>query len=131
MPRRTKAQIGAARKRSEAARKANLRTRHHMTLEQYDQLLEIQDGVCYICRRAKGTTRRLSVDHDHAYAKEHCSHPHDESCEDCWRGLLCSTCNRMLAHARDLIEFFQRAMQYLLDPPARLWRTKYKYGDRK
>ena len=37
-----------------------------ITSEQYEALYEAQGGVCYICRRAKGTGRRkLAVDHDH------------------------------------------------------------------
>jgi hypothetical protein len=93
-----------------------------MTLEQYDELLAFQGDVCYICRRANGKTRALSVDHDHEYAREHCDHPHDESCIDCWRGLVCATCNRMLGHARDDTKVFARAIEYLLYPPAHSWR---------
>ena len=120
--RRTKVEMAKARRRREAARKANLKSRHHMTIEQYESLLAFQGGVCYLCRRANGATRALAVDHDHAYAKQHCEHPPNESCIDCWRGLLCSTCNRTLAHARDLIEFFKRAIDYLRHPPAHAWR---------
>lgn len=121
-PRRTKAQLEQARRRREAARKANLKARHGMTAEQYDMLLAFQQGVCYICRRATGKTRALSVDHDHAVARESCGHPHDESCIDCWRGLLCHTCNRMLGHLRDDPEAFSRAAVYLRYPPAHTWR---------
>jgi hypothetical protein len=116
--RRTKAQIEQARRRREAARKRNLKVRHNMTPEQYDELLAFQGGVCYICRRAKGTTRALSVDHDHAIAREFCTHPHDESCINCWRGLTCSTCNKMLGHLRDDLEAARRIVEYLVDPPA-------------
>lgn len=117
--RRTKAQLEQARRRREAGRRFNLKTRHHMTLEQYDELLARQGGQCYICRRAKGKTRALSVDHDHAIAREACGHPEDESCKSCWRGLLCARCNNYLGHARDDTEFFHRAVHYLNDPPAR------------
>src|SRR5579859_2365961 len=127
-PRRTKAQMEQARRRREAARKSNLKARHNMTPEQYQQLLEIQEGACYICRRAKGISRALHVDHNHEYARLYCDHPHDQSCQNCWRGLLCSRCNSMLAHARDLVEFFRRAISYLESPPARLWWLRY--GDK-
>lgn len=117
--RRTKAQMESSRRRREAARKHHLKTRHRMTPEQYADLLAIQQGMCFICRRAKGATRALSVDHDHAIARFHCGHPHEESCSKCWRGLLCSTCNKMLAHGRDDALFFARAAEYLAFPPAR------------
>jgi hypothetical protein len=116
--RRTKAQLELARRRREAGRKANLKTRHHMTPEQYDLILAFQGGVCYICRRANGKTRALSVDHDHKKAREQCEHPHDESCRNCWRGLLCRTCNAVLGHLRDAIEALRRAIHYLKYPPA-------------
>lgn len=106
-----------ARRRREAARKRNLRIRHHMTVEQYDELLAFQGGHCYLCP-ARGVARKLAVDHDHAVARQLCNHPHEESCERCWRGLLCSRCNDMLAHVRDDAGTLIRAKLYLKDPPA-------------
>lgn len=70
----------------------------------YALLLREQNGVCAICMRATGRTRRLCVDHDHETGVV--------------RGLLCSTCNKILGHARDDQEFFRRAMNYLEFPPA-------------
>jgi hypothetical protein len=119
--RRTKAEMEKARRRREAARKHHLRSRHNMTPEEYEELLAFQNGLCYICRRAKGITRALTVDHDHAIARAGCDHPEDWSCMNCWRGLLCSTCNKMLGHARDHAMFFHRAIDYLQKPPARRW----------
>ena len=114
--------MAKALRRREATRKANLKSRHHMTLEQYDMLLAFQGGHCYMCPLRTGKTRALSVDHDHAFAKEHCEHPHQESCENCWRGLVCATCNKMFGHARDDTKFFARAIEYLMYPPAHAWR---------
>jgi hypothetical protein len=108
-----------ARRRREANRKRNLKVRHGMTPEQYDALLAFQEGLCFLCRRAKGTTKSLAVDHDHAIAREECEHEPDLSCINCWRGLCCSRCNAILAHARDDIAFFRRAIEYLSSPPAR------------
>lgn len=109
----------ASRRRREATWKANLKARHHMTPEQYNLILAFQNGVCYICRRANGKTRRLSVDHDHNYARAWCDHPHDESCRECWRGLLCRTCNGVLGHLRDSTGALRDAIHYLLYPPAK------------
>jgi hypothetical protein len=90
---------------------------HHMTLEQYDEILEIQGGVCYLCQ-LPGVRKFLAVDHDHKIAKERCSHPHNESCSQCWRGLIHGHENKMLALARDSITFFERCIEYLKNPPA-------------
>ncbi|MFB9661562.1 endonuclease VII domain-containing protein [Glycomyces mayteni] len=71
---------------------------------EYQELYEAQGGRCFICQRATGASRRLAVDHDHKTGLA--------------RGLLCKPCNRMLGLARDLAEFFERAIEYLRDPPA-------------
>lgn len=65
------------------ARKQNLKNKG-ITLEQYDQMFELQGGVCAICGNpeiAKNQfgIRRLAVDHNHATGKS--------------RGLLCVKCN--------------------------------------
>lgn len=66
-----------------------------------------QEGLCALCRTARGVVRHLAVDHDHASGLV--------------RGLLCSLspCNKILGHARDDVEFFRRAIAYLVEPPAR------------
>jgi len=79
----------------------------------YDALLRYQLGRCAICRRATGLKRRLAVDHDHACC------PTLPACGECVRGLLCKPCNRMLGHGRDDPEFFDRAADYLRNPPAK------------
>lgn len=83
-----------------------LRT-YGLTKAQYNELYEAQGGSCYICQRATGKSKKLSVDHDHKTGYV--------------RGLLCATCNKMLGHARDDNEMFKRAAFYLRQPPA--WRT--------
>lgn len=70
----------------------------------YNRLYEIQGGVCAICGRATGATKLLAVDHDHSTGAV--------------RGLLCSVDNRLIGHARDSVEFFERAAEYLRNPPA-------------
>lgn len=86
--------------------------RYGLTKEQYEALYEAQGGVCYICRRATGRRKKLAVDHDHKTGYV--------------RGLLCSPCNGMLAHARDDIEMFERAAGYLASPPAHEYIGKVK-----
>lgn len=89
-----------------------LRT-YNLTPEQYNTLYDAQGGVCYLCQRARGASKRLSVDHDH----ECCSGR--TSCGECVRGLLCTTCNKLLGHFRDDVVTFQRCIDYLKNPPAK------------
>lgn len=79
----------------------------------YDAIKEAQNGVCALCQRARGVKRRLAIDHDHSC----CSGK--ESCGLCVRGLLCGSCNDVLATALDDPNYFVRAIMYLNDPPAR------------
>jgi len=71
----------------------------------YGRLLAYQGGYCAICKRARGVTKRLGVDHDH-------KKPTDNV-----RGLLCLNCNQVIARFRDDPELFRRAARYLENPP--------------
>ena len=53
-----------------------------ISLEDYEELLEKQGGVCAICKNKCPSGRRLAVDHDHVTKRV--------------RGLLCCNCNRVL-----------------------------------
>ena len=71
-----------------------------ITLADYDEMLEAQDGGCAIC----GTTpeehgKRLCVDHDHETGKN--------------RGLLCDGCNVGLGRFRDSPAWLRNAADYL------------------
>ena len=91
--------------RSSAGHAKYVEATYGITGEQYQALYEAQGGRCFICRRATGANKRLAVDHDHETGVV--------------RGLLCRSCNRdVLGHARDDVEFFHRAIEYLTDPPA-------------
>lgn len=82
----------------------------------FEALLEVQGGKCAICQRATGKTRRLSVDHDHTTG---------------WvRGALCRPCNTLIGRARDSVDFFLRAADYLKNPPAdKLPNEYFSYKD--
>lgn len=96
---------------------------HGISPAQYDAQYVAQGGVCVLCKRATGRgKRRLAVDHDHALAREH-DHPNDVACPDCWRGLLCSRCNDVLAHFRDDPALLIGAANYLIAPPTRTLST--------
>ena len=76
-----------------------------ITSEEYWAIYEHQGGFCYICRRANGKRKRLSVDHCHATGIV--------------RGLLCTACNRnVLGHLRDDPAALERGRDYLKSPPA-------------
>jgi hypothetical protein len=87
-----------------------------MTATEYHELLEYQDGRCFICHR-RPQSKRLAVDHDHSCC------PGPTSCGRCIRGLLCRSCNRdVVGGLREDLEAFRRAIEYLTLPPAkRLW----------
>lgn len=70
---------------------------------EYAQLYLFQGGLCALCRRATGASRRLSVDHSHLTGEV--------------RGLLCRPCNTILGHARDQPAFFRRCILYLAITP--------------
>lgn len=84
---------------------AFMKSVYGITLDQYEVLLEKQDGVCAICLRPErrksryGGTCRLHVDHDHKTGK--------------LRGLLCSTCNFAIGGMNDSPELLRAAADYL------------------
>ena len=82
---------------------------------EYGQLYTFQGGLCALCRRATGQSRRLSVDHDHATGDV--------------RGLLCRPCNSLLGHARDKVEFFRRCIAYLNVPPYARMREGWTWDE--
>lgn len=90
--------------------------------QDYGYLYEFQGGVCAICNRANGATRRLSVDHDHACCKG------STSCGKCVRGLLCRPCNDLLGHCRDDWRMLARAIRYLQSPHGARVIKERKFG---
>lgn len=72
---------------------------HGVTLDQYNDLLAKQNGVCAICQEECPTGRKLAVDHCHE--------------TNVIRGLLCIRCNNGIGQLRDSIKLLQRAIEYL------------------
>lgn len=79
----------------------------------YWAIYEAQGGLCALCRRANGKSKRLAVDHDHGCC------PGKTSCGRCVRSLLCTTCNKMLGHLEDDPELVERIWLYLMNPPGK------------
>lgn len=79
-------------------RRRNMR-QYGITLEQYDEMLVAQNGVCAICREECKSGRRLSVDHCHETGKV--------------RGLLCGNCNQGIGRFGHSPERLSAALAFL------------------
>jgi hypothetical protein len=85
-------------------RGVRLKREFGLSLEEYDNLLKTQNGVCVICHkpettRNQGGLRPLSVDHDHKTGRV--------------RGLLCNKCNRGLGYFYDDSDLLINALAYI------------------
>lgn len=79
-----------------------LKLKFGITLEQFNQMYNDQQGKCKICNRTSeetGDSRRLAVDHCHKTG--------------IIRGLLCGNCNRGLGAFQDSEELLALAAKYL------------------
>lgn len=63
-------------------RDRNLRKQYGITLEQYQEMRDVQNGLCAICSLPEVDGSDLSVDHDHETGQV--------------RKLLCRSCNLMI-----------------------------------
>lgn len=90
------------------SRKFGTIPRHKITVSRYEELVLAQKNRCAICHTDNpGTKGRWAIDHD----RTHC--PGITSCEECIRGLLCSSCNAGLGMLGDNLESLERATSYL------------------
>jgi hypothetical protein len=79
-----------------------------ITLEDYERILESQQGGCGICGGPRnGPGKRFHIDHDHTCC------PWVGSCGKCIRGLLCGNCNTMLGLAKEDPDRLRAAIAYL------------------
>jgi hypothetical protein len=87
-----------------------------ITAPEYDKMLKIQSGVCWICQQPpKEGGRRLSVDHLHSKG-ENKRNPREKRGRV--RGLLCWHCNSALGGFNDDVTKLRRAADYLECWPA-------------
>lgn len=84
----------------------SLKKSYGIGIQEYNEMLERQHGVCAICEGTEKSTahtskkiRTLAVDHCHSTGKV--------------RGLLCSRCNRALGFFGDSIPTLKKAIAYL------------------
>lgn len=90
--------------------KARVFLRHGITEELFKAKLLQQGGGCAVCGKLR---EKMVIDHDHA----HCSGSY--GCVECFRGVLCSSCNRGLGIFEDKVEYFQAAINYMDE-----WRNR-------
>lgn len=90
-----------ARRRSnpEAVRAMNYKSKYGITLDEYDEMFDKQNGVCAICGMVWVGGKRLLVDHDHKTGLV--------------RGLLCHRCNVALGLVGDDITLLSNLSAYL------------------
>lgn len=93
-------------KNKEVLKIRRLKYRYGITIEDYNNKLIEQNGVCAICEKKEtkfdpraNDFRRLSVDHNHKNGKI--------------RGLLCTNCNTALGRFNDDIKMLYNTINYL------------------
>lgn len=86
-------------------RKASLKKKYGLTIDQVASLWNSQEGKCAIC------TRPIPVDSPVKAAKPHIDHNHVTGVV---RGLLCLTCNTGLGMFGDSLDLLEAARIYLL-----------------
>ena len=89
-------------------RTSNLRKNFGLSMDEYEQMLAMQNNLCAICEKPETfihhqtkETARLAVDHCHKTNKV--------------RKLLCKSCNTALGLFKDDIGVMENAVQYLKD----------------
>ncbi len=89
----------------EKVRNRKLIKNHNITLEQYNEILKNQNGLCAICLKPEkrlsrtGKPSALQVDHNHVTGVN--------------RGLLCWGCNVAIGYLKEDILAIKRAAHYL------------------
>jgi len=103
---------------NDQSRRQRLRDRFGLTIEEYNTLLDSQNGLCKICgekKLAKNQTR-MGVDHCHDTGTI--------------RGILCNNCNTALGYFNDSVDLLSNAIKYILthggDIPISLKHKKCK-----
>lgn len=83
----------------------DLKRIYNITVEQYNEIVVRQNGVCAIClqpnrEKQNEKEKRLCVDHSHKTGNN--------------RGLLCGHCNKGLGQFSDSPILLEKALKYLL-----------------
>ena len=81
------------------ARKSHLKLNYNLSMSDYKQLHDSQNGLCAICKQPERKYKYLAVDHDHNTGHI--------------RGLLCASCNNVLGLVKDDPRILSSAIAYL------------------
>jgi hypothetical protein len=81
------------------ARAYQLRTRFNISPKDYDTMLELQNGVCAICKKSEPSGKRLAIDHCHNSGRI--------------RKLLCTRCNTSLKRFEEVENWGALAASYI------------------
>lgn len=79
-------------------RRWKLSARYGITIEQYAEMMQVQESKCALCRYIPSPRKRLAVDHDHVTGEV--------------RGLLCHWCNKYLGWIGDTPDKLARVLLY-------------------
>ncbi len=82
---------------------SNIRIRYKITKEQYNEIVESQDGKCVLCHEDIGP--KSVIDHCHSSGVV--------------RGILCNNCNALVGFSKESIEVLNRTIEYL-----KRWKEK-------
>lgn len=86
-------------------KKSHLWTHYKMTIDEFQNKFNSQNGKCLICNKEK----RLVVDHNHKCCSS------KTTCGKCTRGLLCHTCNTLVGYIETHQELLQKVDNYIKD----------------
>ena len=105
--------------------------KYGITLPEYEALLAIQGGVCWICERppkndAEDGRRVLHVDHRHV-KNDKKQNPRDTRKRV--RGLLCWRCNASLQKFKDDPVLMRKAANFVEQCPAQHYLKEIEYGN--
>lgn len=106
LARRRNARLKNPLEHKQRQRASFLKRAYGLSVQEYDQRVADQNGLCAICKRPpqkrkvkRGVAKRLCVDHDHNTNKV--------------RSLLCANCNLVVGHIENNIELVPIMFQYL------------------
>ena len=102
-----------------------LRRKYGITLEQYNTLFQLQNGLCGICGKSESTRRRKKTHGNERLAVDHC---HETGVV---RGLLCFKCNTAIGSLGDNEEMVMRVIFYLTNSLKNSRGGKFIIGESK
>src|SRR6266496_1007088 len=85
---------------SEQIRKRILKYNYGLSIDKYEEMLKMQNGVCLICKKVSPGDRRLSVDHNHKTGEV--------------RSLLCNNCNAIVGLCDENPDLLMKIVNYLI-----------------